>query len=1371
MEAGTLIVYFAERDEARRALRKLQRRGFRRAALVHKTADGEVHIRDPFLWRRALGVTLTAIVFGGLAGVASLVLHGPVPILIGSLSALVPIFAGGSIGTLLGGVWIRRSKYGVERRLLEDHGHWLVPEETVLILQAPIERLRFPVVVLRESGDIPPAVFVLHPKRENPIGDMRSPGVPLSPTQIQEHAQHLAMDHEVDPRPPRNAELLRRVENARQCIHQACSDLSEPSRLEQQCAPPTAEWILDNEHVIESNARAVQLNLPRRFYQELPSLANEPHLGLPRIYGLAKELISYTKLRVDRENILAFIEAYQSVHTLTIGELWAVPQMLRIALIEGIQDLAASALTELREHEIADFWVNRLITANRRDPNQLFSILAELAATQPDPSPYFATQLVDHLYDEDAALVPVQSWLERIYRKSLSEINQREQNRQTKDQISIGNAFTSLRELALLDWRGIFEQLSRVERLLRLDPSGVYPKMDFDTRDRYRRAIEELARRSGQAEDQVVQRAIELATQAAGKATEDDRWIHVGTYLIGEGRPELARLIRCHEAPRFRVLQWVYRHHSAMYFLGLSFFSAVSVSLIVLLGLRGQTPWIRLVIALLLLIPVSQLALEVLNYLVMRLLPPRALPKMNFKVSGIPDAFRTLVVVPVFLGDAETIRAEVEKLEIRYLANKEGNLLFGLFTDYTDSDQAHRKDDERLLQTVTESLEALNHRYGGQRFFLFHRDRTWSESEQKFIGWERKRGKIEELNRLIDGTRPEDADRLVYVGDPDHLSNVRFVITLDSDTQLPLGTARRMIETLAHPLNQPRFDAAGRILAGSYTVIQPRVSPTLPSTSASPFSRLFSDAVGIDPYTKAVSDVNQDLAGEGSYHGKGIYDVRAFSRVLSGRFPEEWLLSHDLIEGAHVRVGLASDIELYDEFPQSYLSYTRRQHRWIRGDWQISDWILPWVPEPGGRRGPNPLSWFDRWKVFDNLRRSLIPTTSLGLLIASWLTFPQMGWISTLVVAMQLLFHPFAQPFTMATTRQGMKSFSFSKVTHDLLRTVADAALLVHQAWLALDAILRVWYRRLISRRGLLEWTSAQVTHRSGPHRQPWFVASLGLASLFSGIVGWAVQRWMPSSLAMASPWLVLWFLSPLIGWLLNLRPQAKQKQLLLPEKDLRFLREVARRTWRYFSDFVSDDTSWLPPDNYQASPRNQLAMRTSPTSIGLWMLSALAAHDFGYMTVDQVVEKLAHTMETIGKLERYEGHLLNWYDVQTLTPLEPRYVSAVDSGNLLGALWSLEHGLDELIQRPVLDGKAFEGLRDTGEILKQVVEQEGISGLDAHALDELMRAWETPPARIADALRLLRRVESSVRALADEARESADVETGTAYWARYRPG
>ena len=749
---------------------------------------------------------------------------------------------------------------------------------------------------------------------------------------------------------------------------------------------------------------------------------------------------------------------------------------------------------------------------------------------------------------------------------------------------------------------------------------------------------------------------------------------------------------------------------------------------------------------LLLLIPVSQLAIEVVNYLISRFLPPRPLPKMDFEISGIPDAFRTLVVVPMMLVNEETIRAEVEKLEIRYLANKEANLFFSLFTDYTDSATLSHEDDSRLLQTASACLGELNQRHGGDRFFLFHRERTWSESEQKFIGWERKRGKLEELNRLIDGTRPETAAPMVYVGDPDHLADVRFIITLDSDTQLPHATARRLIETLAHPLNQPRFDAAGAVISG-YTIIQPRVSPTLPSTSVSIFSRLFADAVGIDPYTQAVSDVYQDLSGEGSYHGKGIYDVRAFSRVLSGLFPEEWVLSHDLIEGAHVRVGLASDIELYDEFPQGYQSYSNRAHRWIRGDWQIAGWIFPRVPQAAGGRGANPLSLLNRWKILDNLRRSLLPATSLGLLIASWFISPRIGGIAALVVGMQLFFHPLAQPFTMATTRKGLKYFSSSKLLHDLLRATADAALLPHQAAVSLDAIARVCYRRLISRRDLLEWT-AQSTHWRASRKQPVFVATLALGSLFSACIGWAVLSVMPSSLPQAAPWLGLWFLSPLLGWLLNLRPDGQQRDRRLPETELRFLRQVARRTWRYFSSFVNTGTSWLPPDNYQVSHQNRLAMRTSPTNIGLWMTSALGAHDCGYLTVNQVVEKLTGSLATIDRLERHRGHLLNWYDIQTLVPLEPRYVSTVDSGNLLGALWALEQGLDELMHAPLLNDKAFAGLADTGEILKREVALEGVAGFYHHTLDQLLAEWNAPPSGIVNLLRLQRRMEANVRSV-----------------------
>jgi len=1366
MVAVTVLGFFANREAARTAARVLQRRGFPRSALVHKTRDGITQTSDPFLRRRVARVALAGFSAGSLVGLAAAVLSWPPLSLVGILSILIPILAAALIGLLAAGLWYRRSRHGVERKLLEEHARCLVTDETVLILQTSPERLADAATFLREGDEIPPMVFFLHPKRESPSAGDRRAAVALSLAQIEEHARRLAADHRVHPRPSRNSELLERLEEARLWIHQASSELSAASRLEQG-APPSTEWILDNEYVIEANARDIRLNLPRRFYQELPALADKSGRSSPRVYRLALELVSHTELRLDRENILAFAEAYQSVHVLTIGELWAYPQMLRIALIQNIQDLAAKALTELRDRELADFWANRLIAVSRRDHSQLFAMMAEMTQAQTAPSSYFASQLIDHLYDEEAAMVPVRSWLERTYRKPMGELNLREQNRQTQDQISIANAFTSLRHLALMDWRQMFEELSHVERTLRSDPAGVYARMDFETRDRYRRAVEGLARGCGGAQDEIALRAIERAAQAARGPRDDEPTTHVGSYLIGEGRPAFARDLRCRETLRYRTLQWVYRHPSALYFSAIGLVSAVLIALLAEFGMQGLSLWTQFSVALLGLIPISQLSLKLVNYLVTRLLPPRTLPKMDFEASGIPDAFRTLVVVPEMLVDEVQIRAEVEKLEIRYLANLEANLLFGLLTDYTDADEAHKEQDERLLQIAIDGLDSLNQRYAGGRFYLFHRGRTWSRSEQKFIGWERKRGKLEELNHLIDGTRTKAAGQLVHVGDPELLPDVRFIITLDSDTQLPSGSARRMVETLAHPLNQPRFDPQGQIVAGSYTIIQPRVSPSLPSTSATPFTRLFADALGIDPYTKAVSDVYQDLTGEGSYHGKGIYDVRAFSRVLSGTFPEESLLSHDLIEGAHVRVGLASDIELLDEFPPDYLSFTSRQHRWIRGDWQIADWVLPRVPRSAGRRGRNRLSGFNRWKISDNLLRSLIPATDVGLLLASWLLAPQLAWLCAALVALPLLFQPLAQPFTWVTTRRGLKNFSFSKVAHDLLRAFVEAALLPYQAGLALDAILRVGYRRIISHRGLLEWTSARRMRGKTPRRLPRLLVAMGLVSLFSGVAGWSVSRWMPAGLWPASPWLMLWFLSPLVGWLLNLRPKAKTMQSQLPEGENKFLRAITRRTWRYFSDFVSDATSWLPPDNYQVSHQNKAAMRTSPTNIGLWMLSALAASDFGYLTVDQVVESLSQTMGTINTLERYEGHLLNWYNIETLTPLEPRYVSAVDSGNLIGALWALKLGLEELIHAPLLDGKALEGLRDTWNVLREVAEQEDLSGLDTRAVAEVRRALAASPVRAVDTLRWLRSVDRSVSAIADKSRPAEAVEGRPSYWVR----
>ncbi len=789
-------------------------------------------------------------------------------------------------------------------------------------------------------------------------------------------------------------------------------------------------------------------------------------------------------------------------------------------------------------------------------------------------------------------------------------------------------------------------------------------------------------------------------------------------------------------------------------------FTAFFLAVIVNFGLRGVTPGVQISLAVISLLPLSQLAVEVVNYLVMRLFPPRAVAKMEYKDSGIPDAFRTLVVVPMLLVDEQTVEHQLEKTEIRYLANREHNLLFSLFTDYTDSDEQSTDQDQALLQRAVAGIETLNARYGDGLFLLLHRQRVWSESEQAYIGWERKRGKLEELNRLIDGTRPQDAQKLVYVGDPARLREIRFVITLDGDTQLPAGTARRMVETLAHPLNQPRMSSDGQVAAGTYTIIQPRVSPSLPSSSGSRFSRLFSHAVGIDPYTRVVSDLNQDLTAEGSYHGKGIYDVRAFSRVLSQRFPEQRLLSHDLIEGAHVRVGLASDIELLDEFPQDYLTSTARQHRWIRGDWQIAGWIFPLVRGANGRLVRNMLSAFNRWKIGDNLRRSLIPLASIVLLTVAWFGTPGTVVMASLVVAAQLLFSTLIPSFTMATTRDAFKSFSLSTLGHDLLRTLAEASLLPHQSVVAADAILRVWYRRLVSHRNLLEWGVKASTFRGALSPRARLSVTVWLTSLLSGAAAGALFVWAPENAPFAAGWLVVWLCSPLTVWLLTQRSSSDHRKATVAPSERLFLREVARRTWGYYSRFVSRETSWLPPDNYQVSHQEQVAMRTSPTNIGLWMLSALGARDFGYLTTDSVVDLLSKTTQTLGSLERYEGHLLNWYDIQSLKPLEPRYVSTVDSGNLLGSLWSLEHGLDALLGRSVLDAAAFEGLLDTAGLVKEAsgggVADGALAGSLAGGIAEARAAEASAAATgTAAAIRLLRRVGQLSNDMAADTEES----------------
>ncbi|MCJ7715263.1 MAG: hypothetical protein MUO54_01915, partial [Anaerolineales bacterium] len=646
---GLLLSYFREPEVAQSALSILYRKGFRRRILVHRTSDGRLTRRDPSRsFRNTLvlaGGFVTSLTFVALSIFVDIPWF-PAPTIWNHLLIFTSGFGfGAGLGALLSFSFFPV----VSSLVIEAQENRLSSDESLLIIQAPIPKLSRALKTLRDSIETDLSIFTFHPLRDFPDSPLQRDLVAMPLPQIQAHASRLAKEHQVDLKGGSSPTLLDQLENARQTIHTICSDLIEAVKLEQNMSP-VAEWILDNEYLIESHGRDVQLNLPKSFYRELPTLTVDPDRNFPRVYSLAKELVGHSDARLDQENIQAFLSAYQEDECLTIGELWALPLMLRIALIQRVEELARQAWGELRDRELADFWANRLLATLRRDPDQLFAVLAGLAGEIGRPSPYFATQLTGHLYDDDAALVPVQSWLERSLRRPLPEIHLGEQSRQAVSQISTGNAITSLRQLSLLDWREIFEGQSQVEQILRRDPAGIYAGMDFETRNKYREAVEILAKRSGIEQVQVARNVIDLAKAGESREGWQSRQKHVGTYLIGEGRRQFSKSLGCRESIRYHFYNWIYRHHTVLYLASIILGTMGLLVYPILKSTRDGITIPAVLVLILLTLPASQLATEGINYLATRILPARRLPKLDFSQKGIPDASRTLVVIPMLLS-------------------------------------------------------------------------------------------------------------------------------------------------------------------------------------------------------------------------------------------------------------------------------------------------------------------------------------------------------------------------------------------------------------------------------------------------------------------------------------------------------------------------------------------------------------------------------------------------------------------------------------------------------------------------------------------------------------------------------------------------
>jgi cyclic beta-1,2-glucan synthetase len=879
---------------------------------------------------------------------------------------------------------------------------------------------------------------------------------------------------------------------------------------------------------------------------------------------------------------------------------------------------------------------------------------------------------------------------------------------QAAGQVSTANAITSLRLCSTIDWMLYFEHVSLVEQVLQRDPAGVYGRMDFLSRDRYRQAVEELAEPTGEGQLRVALRSVESARQAAELRPAGDRSRHVGYHLIGRGRSGFETDVAYRPRLFASARRFFYRHATTVYLGSIGLVAAALLApAVAYLRALGVGPWAQVLTAALVLLPASEFAIAVVQRLAAHLVRPRRLPRLDLR-AGVPEDARTMVVVPTLLTSVAGVAELLEHMEVLALGNTDPRIHFAILGDFADAPAAVLPADEEILNAARAGVEELNALHGQgrtDRFYLFHRVRRWNASEGAWMGWERKRGKLEEFNRLLRGAT--DTSFRVHVGDPEVLPGIRYCITLDSDTQLPLHAARKLIGIIAHPLNRPHFDPRLRRVTEGYGILQPRVSVTMASAAGSLFARVYAGHTGVDPYTTAVSDTYQDLFTEGTFTGKGLYDVDAFQAALEGRVPENALLSHDLFEGLHARAALVTDVELVDDYPASVLAHARRLHRWARGDWQILFWLFPWVPTRGGVER-NRLPVIARWKILDNLRRTLVAPATVAFLALTWLVLPgaPLIWTGAVLAAIAFPLYPLVARFGAGPAPQQPLGVFLRLLGEDAktagAQTLLQITFLAYQGYEMAHAIGLTLVRLVITQRRLLEWeTAAAATARAaGPASRAGallFSARMGPSPLIALILLALIAVARPDSVAEAGPLLALWAAAPLVAYWLS-RPASPERRLLGSE-DRRLLRLVARKTWRYFDTFVGAGDHDLPPDNFQETPAPAVTHRTSPTNVGMGLLSTMAAHDLGFIRTAELVERLEATLSTTEELERFEGHLFNWYDTRTLAPLAPRYVSTVDSGNLAGALLALAQGLRRLATEPQSAAQICEGLTDTAEL------------------------------------------------------------------------
>lgn len=1064
-----------------------------------------------------------------------------------------------------------------------------------------------------------------------------------------------------------------------------------------QTVSPASEWFVDNFHHIQDQLQEINLNLTHKYYRHLPVILEGELTGYPRVYAIALSFIAHTDNQLNPKTLESFLHSYQKVTPLLMSEIWALVMTFRVVLIQHLTIKAMRLIYARFGKEKADTLAE-----------QLFEFIAISGVNEADITKFldnnihdfararraFIVRLTQRLRDQNSDVSTAYDWIEDKLKKfstTTEKLTQKEIHIQATSQTSVGNIISSMRTISSLDWKVFFERVNLIDPILSKDHDKVFQTMDFTSKDSYRHSVERVAHQCKITEQEVAQIAV---------IQKGD----LGYHLLGSGLAKLKKKCGFEPTSVDRIKDYILLHPTSFYLGSLILLVLALIAPLLKYHLDfGGGPYLATAIVIIALILMTEFALSFINLYVAYFIKPVPLPRIDPE-RALSIENTTMVVVPTLFNSRECINKLIERLEIHALANSEENIFFALLSDYGDALQENTAHDKELTDYANEKIKKLNERYcqkGVPIFYLFHRKRLWNEKELKWMGWERKRGKLSEFNRLIRGAT--DTSFIIHTAPMELCQKIKYVITLDSDTQMPRGSAKKLISTIIHPLNVPTIDLRTRQVVSGYGILQPRISITSSSALQTFFAKISSGNTGHDPYTTAVSDVYQDLFAEGSFTGKGLYVVDAFEQSLNERAPENLILSHDLFEGIFARCALVSDVELFDDYPADYDTYIMRAHRWTRGDWQISLWLFPWVINAKNNWVKNHISLLSKWKILDNLRRSLVPMAALIWLLLAWTILPGPAEKWTFIVLLVFLFPVFA-PFANGNwmqkgniTWEGHLSSCAEETKTKLLQILMTIAFLPSQAWVQCDAITKAIFRILFSKKHLLDWNPfSQKKIKKIQLGLKDFLDPLPLCTFFIFLF---MSYFRPTNLVVASPFLLFWFFSSWMKKLLHHKAKKKPKQLNQNER--MSYRSYARSTWYFFERFVSHQGNWLAPDNFQENPKPVVAYRTSPTNIGLQLLSYACAYDLGYIGHGELLKKLSKTFDALEKLPKFKGHFLNWYNIETLTPLHPRYVSTVDSGNLAGHLICFKQFLYNLSDSK-RDYKILRsGLEDTVNLIK----------------------------------------------------------------------